>query len=240
MRQFSSVFAARLAEYVALRRKLGFQFKVQANILYAFDRHAHQKGHVGPLTTELVFDFATTELNGSTLKQARRYQVVRNFADYLATFEPDTPVLDPKAIRSSRTRPAAHIYSEAEIASLLEEAKRLSPRYPVCGTTLHAIVGLAASTGLRVGEVSRLDRVDVDLETGVLMIRRTKFAKDRLVPVHASTLEVLRHYALVRDAHYPNTDCPAFFINRRRRRYSRHTVEHEFWKLGRRIGLRGP
>ena len=57
------------------------------------------------------------------------------------------------------------------------------------------MIGLAASTGLRPGEVVGLDQTDVNLDSGVLVIRHTKLNKDRLVPVHPTTLEVLRVYA---------------------------------------------
>ena len=68
------------------------------------------------------------------------------------------------------------------------------------------LVGLLASTGLRSGEALRLDRADVDLVGGVLHIRKTKFRKDRLVPVHATTLAALRKYARHRDAAFPGAE----------------------------------
>lgn len=239
MKPFVSCFAERLSAYVGMRRNLGCVFQLQAYILGKFDRYAFEHGHQGPLTSELVFDFATANADVSPFEQARRYQVLRNFANYLAVYEPATPVLDPLAVRAARTRPPAHIYSGAELDQLLTEARQVSHRHPIRGVTLHAMVGLAASSGLRVGEVVRLDRADVDLETGVLSIRQTKFAKDRLVPVHPSTLDVLRRYAALRDAYYHDVECPAFFINLRKQRYSRHTLECDFWHLGRRTGLRG-
>jgi integrase len=57
------------------------------------------------------------------------------------------------------------------------------------------LVGLLASTGLRSGEALLLNRADVNLINGVLHIRKTKFRKDRLAPVHATTLDALRTYA---------------------------------------------
>jgi integrase len=44
------------------------------------------------------------------------------------------------------------------------------------------IFALLYGLGLRVGEVSRLCRKDVDLDGQLLIIRQTKFGKDRLVP----------------------------------------------------------
>ena len=58
---------------------------------------------------------------------------------------------------------------------------------PVRAMVLTPLIGLLASTGLRSGEALRLDRADVDLTGGVLHIRKTKFRKDRLVPVHSTT-----------------------------------------------------
>jgi integrase len=63
-----------------------------------------------------------------------------------------------------------------------------------------ALIGLLASTGLQSGEVVRLDRSDVDLTNGAVLVRRAKFRNDRLVPVHPTTRAVLRRYARERDA----------------------------------------
>ena len=59
----------------------------------------------------------------------------------------------------------------------------------VSNVALRAMIGLAASTGLRPGEVVGLDQADVALDTGILVIRRSKLDKDRLVPVHATALD---------------------------------------------------
>lgn len=237
MRPFMSCFAPRLNDYVALRRGLGFQFKVQAELLIRFDRFAHARRHEGAITAELIIAFATSG-SVSEVHQSRRYQVVCNFAQYLANFEPATPLMDPSFIRRPRQRPVPHIYTDDELRRLLEAAKKVSRPHPVRGATVHAMVGLGAATGLRISEVLRLDRKDVDLRTGVLSVVRTKFNKDRLVPVHATTLEVLLRYAELRDAHFGQVASPAFFLNLRARRYARTTAQLDFWRLGRAAGLR--
>jgi integrase len=57
--------------------------------------------------------------------------------------------------------------------------------------------------------------VDVDLERGILYIRRTKFGKSRYVPVHASTVAALKKYAEVRDRAFPAPLIPAFSFPRK-------------------------
>lgn len=240
MKAFQSVFAQYLESYVGLQHGLGLKFSAQADLLHAFDRYVQERDYHGLLTQQLAMDFATHDRGITRIGCARRYQVVRHFADYLATFEPRTPKLVLKALTAPRMRPPVHIYTEDELVRLLHGARHIAPRYPIRGITLHAMIGLAASTGLRISEVVRLDQPDVDLAAGVLHIRHTKFAKDRLVPVHPTTLAVLRNYAAVRDAAYAGCDCPAFFINMWRQRFSKHTLQLDFTRVACKVGVRPP
>jgi integrase len=48
---------------------------------------------------------------------------------------------------------------------------------------------------LRLGEVLRLRVADVDLDRGVLTVRKTKFGKDRLVPPALPLVQRLQKYA---------------------------------------------
>ncbi len=238
MKRFSSKYANRLANYVALRRSLGLKFSNQESILHAFDRFLISDGNDGPITQELALRFASADPLASDKRCARYYQIVRNFSDYLATFEPHTPRLDPRALHAVRRRSPAYIFSESELEQLLALAQTVSAKNPIRGATLHAMIGLAASTGLRIGEVIRLDRKDVDLQSGVLTIICTKFYKDRMVIVHPTTLDVLRDYEALRDLTYPHCDSQAFFINTRRCRFAQHTLRLDFWRMLCQMGIR--
>ena len=240
MRTFSSALADQLAAYVKLKRALGYQFERQAEHLHAFDEHLVQRGHTGPVTQEIVFAFATDDPSSSMDQRARRYHVVRRFCEYLATVDLQAPALDPHAVPRFNARPARHILTDEELARLLLEARNISQHYPLRGVTLHAMIGLAASTGLRRGEIVRLDNADVDLESGALLIKKTKFKKDRLVPVHPTTLDVMRTYAALRDCARPGRSDPAFFVTIRRKRFNPNTLQQQFCMAARRAGLRAP
>jgi integrase len=236
MSAFESCFGARLEAYVALRRGLGFSFSSQAALLRAFDQYVQAREYRGPLTQALAAAFATT--TAAVEVSARRYEVVRHFAEYLAAFEPATPVFDRRILRRKRVQPPATILSDAQLITLLEAARGLSPGHPLRGLTIYTVVGLAASTGMRRREVSQLDRADVDLKTGVLVVRQTKFHKDRLVPVHPTTLGVLQEYATRRDAWWPDCECRAFFLNGAGRRLLPGGIDYAFSALTRHAGLR--
>lgn len=67
---------------------------------------------------------------------------------------------------------------------LLALARELPDRNrgPHRGATYHAIFAVLYALGLRVGEVSRLELGDLDLDRQLLWIRNSKFGKSRLVP----------------------------------------------------------
>ena len=102
------------------------------------------------------------------------------------------------------------------------------------------LFGLLAVTGLRINEALHLDRCDVDLEAGVLVIRRTKFGKSRLVPIHPTTQEALRAYGEARNRIIPKPDIPAFFVSERRTRITEWSTRYTFAVVSRTIGLRAP
>jgi integrase len=241
MSRFASVFAEHLTGYVTLRRRLGCVFSVQEETLRRFDRFVHAQQHRGLLTEDLVRAFAVaTPERPSRAVAYTRYMTVRAFAEYVATFEPRTPQLDPKAFAYRKWRRPPYVFTGEELDRLLQAASRYSRHHRVLSLAVHAMVGMAASSGLRLREVVGLDVPDVDLDQGVLMVRRSKFDKDRLVPVHVTTLDVLRGYAAIRgDIRHP-ADEVAFFLSTRGRRFMRANVEDIFRALVARLDLHPP
>jgi len=78
----------------------------------------------------------------------------------------------------------------------------------------------------------------VNLEEGILKIRRTKFGKSRLVPVHESTRQVLMDYARKRDRAVRAPTQVAFFLSERGIRVTEWATRYNFAKVSREVGLR--
>ena len=93
---------------------------------------------------------------------------------------------------------------------------------------------------MRLSEAMALERDDVDLDTGVLTVRLTKFGKSRLVPLHPTTSAALRSYANRRDAHLGPRCGSTFFVAEQGGRLLHQYVHRVFWRLSREIGLRRP
>ena len=101
-----------------------------------------------------------------------------------------------------------------------------------------AILETLYATGMRVGETLRLDRGDVDLDDGLLVVRDSKFGKSREVPLHKSAVKALRSYAERRDELCPQASTDAFFLSATGTRVLYCNFHLAFLSLVREAGLR--
>jgi len=201
---------AELANYLAVRRALGFKLRRASLLLADFVGYLEANG-TDTITTENAFAWASLPVNASSDWWGYRLSVVRAFARHLHAIDPVHDVPPTGLLPAKTHRATPYLYSDANIAALMAAARQL--RSPLRAATFETLVGLLAVTGLRIGEALRLDRDDVELTFGVLRIRQTKFGKSREVPLHPSTVEALAAYALRRDQLCPRPREQAFFVS---------------------------
>ena len=210
----------RIDDYLAERRRLGFQLRSHDTLLAGFARYVTARQHQGPLTAEIMVDWARQGVSRPTPPSswAVRLAKVRRFARYLKQFEPDTEIPEEAVFGPEPGRLTPHVFHEEEVVALLAAARQLGPRSSLRPATYETLFGLLASTGMRISEALHLHDADVDLRHGVLTIRQTKFAKSRQLPVHPSTVEALERYRRKRARHlHATTDMP-FLISSRGQR----------------------
>jgi integrase/recombinase XerD len=189
-------------EYLRLRRGMGFKLEVDETHLRRFAAFLAER-KTNHITTELALEFACANEAVGVVGRVGRLVSIRGFARHLHAFEPKHEIPPTGLIRRGKTRAKPRLCSKPELSRLLAtaldvdatETRGLRP------WTLHALFGLLAVTGMRVGEAITLRRGDVNWEDAVLTIRGGKFGKSRMVPVHGTTLKVLRDYARRRDRH---------------------------------------
>ena len=219
----------RIDDYLAERRRLGFQLRARDTFLAGFARFVASRHHRGPLTVEIMTQWVRQGKGGqgSPGTWARRLAKLRHFIGYLKQFEPQTEIPEASIFGPEPGRVAPHIYREEEIVELLAAARRLGPRASLRPATYETLFGLMASTGLRVSEAIHLHDADVDLKQAMLTVRQTKFAKSRQLPLHPSTVEALARYRRQRARHVPTTADSPFFIGSRGRRLGQPLGERQ-------------
>jgi integrase len=228
-----------LDDYIALRRALGFQLRLPARSLRNFVAfvEANQATYI---TTALAMRWATQPPDAQPATWAWRLGMVRRFASWRRVTDPRTEIPPEGLLPYRYYRSPPYIYSDEEIERLIRAAAKLPSAKGLRAHSYATLFGLLSVTGMRVNEALTLDREDVDLDQGLLAIRRTKFGKSRLVPVHVSTRDELKHYAERRADVFPRAATPAFFLSERGTRITEWSARYTFAKISQQFGLRAP
>jgi integrase len=230
----ATTMAERVEEYLAYRHALGYQVRIEGLLLRSFARFADGERHSGPLTTDIALRWARLPEQAARLYQARRLEIVRALARYLAPREPRTEVPPRGLLGPAHARRLPFIYTEGNVAALLDAAQALAPAGGLRPHTYKALLGLLACTGLRISEALALRSDDVDCSAGTLTVRQSKFHKSRLVPLHPSAVGPLRAYAADRDRRHPTLRAGTFFVSEAGRPLAYGTVRQTFHGLLRR------
>jgi site-specific recombinase XerD len=180
-------------QYVAFRQALGAVFRGESFCLRRFARLVGADVNVTEVCREHVSNFLGNGTTGrswhvkhGTLSVFFRYAISRGHVGLSPM-----PTVIPRAL----PRFVPYIYSREELQRLLLATdcyqRIANTMQPI---TARAVLMVLYGAGLRVSEALALDVGDVDFGDGVLRIRRTKFFKERLVPIGPGLVKALVEY----------------------------------------------
>lgn len=175
--------------YLATRHAAGFELKSQCYLLRSFARFAaaRREKHI---RTATAIDWASRTV--SVAQRDARLKAVCRFARYLSAEDRRHELPPSRHFGYRKTRPLPHIYSRQEIHRLMDAALKLEPPHSSPAKTFVTLIGLLAATGLRISEALNLQLSDVT--PNGLLIRKTKFQKTRLVPLHHTVAAHMERY----------------------------------------------
>src|SRR5260370_226377 len=228
--------ANELDRYLSIRRSLGYELALAEKLLRKFIAFADGED-AKYLSTDLFLRWQTSFGRANRQTWSQRLGVIRLFAQWVhgldAGHEVPPDGLSPSRIR--RGRP--YIYSAEEIRRIIDAAAELPSANGIRGLAYATLFGLIAVTGLRISEATSLDVDDVDLENGVLTVRRGKLGKGRLLPLSESAKIRLTVYSKERDRLLGGRPT-SFFISKDGRRLSVARAQYYFAYVCQNIGLR--
>ena len=217
--------------YIALRQSLGFKLRDTARHLKAFARFAVAKGDTHIRTATAVA--WATEAPSPSARHIRLRDVI-HLARFLRAEDAAHELPPATLFPDQKVRPLPYIYAPEEVARIVAVASRLRRTYPLRREVYTTLFGLIAATGLRVSEA--LDLCFDDLRpNGVLLIRRTKFGKSRLVPLHPTMADALDSYLDRRRRLFVTDD--HMFLSAGNRRISASMVNYTFRRVVRLAGV---
>jgi integrase/recombinase XerD len=230
-----SGLADAVAEYLRVRRAMGHKLARAEELLGQFVAHLDAVGAT-TVTVENAVAWATTPAGAGQAWMGIRLGVVRSFAAWLQARDPSAEVPPPDALGPRRIRRAVpYLYTDAEIAVLMETAGRMSRGLQ--RHTFPALIGLLAVTGMRLSETIGLDRDHVLWDEARLLIQGAKFGKSRYIALHPSSLEALAYYARRRDRLVRVPRSPSFFVSNTGTRLISQNVQRRFRLVAQRSGL---
>jgi integrase/recombinase XerD len=216
--------------YISLRQTLGYKLDDLSSNLNAFARFAAYRGDTH-IRVSTAADWATEASSPHTCYI--RLRDVARLARFLHAEDPTHEVpTNPFCAPTRRRLP--YIYAPAEIVQLVAAANRLRSSYPLRRQVYGTLLGLIAATGLRISEALDLRLYDV-LADGVLQIRRTKFGKSRLVPLHPTAAKAFDRYLEQRRQLAVTDD--HVFLSAGNQRIASSMVEYTFRRILRLAGI---
>ena len=224
-----------LGDYLSVRRSLGYKLKDEGHLLSDFVAHVERSG-ASFITTLLALAWAS-RVGVTVNRQAKRLSVVRSFAKYVRTLDPRTEIPPPDLLPLHQSRTTPYLYSDEDVQGLITAARDLHGR--LRSFTYVTLIGLLATTGIRVGEAIALDCSDVDWRDGLLVIRQGKLRKSREVALHPTTKAVLETYRHERDRVFPRSRAVSFFVSEGGTRLLRQNVHATIFGLIDQAGLAG-
>jgi site-specific recombinase XerD len=241
--QFGSFLGDMLRRHVELMRAIGYRYEAQSARLLRFDRFLQGRPELaGQPPKVLLQQWAAQSRTPNAAWECE--QTARTLERAWRRLDPAVELARPdraleRCAKQQQRRP--YIYSPQELRLLLETARRFpSPLAALRPHALHTMLVLAGCAGLRLGELARLDLGDIDLEAGVLEVRKTKFFKSRTLPLSGSVTAILREYldARRRAGAPQDGDSGLFWHQQAAGRYSRVMIEKLLVEVLRRAGLK--
>jgi len=226
-----------LDEYLAMRRALGFQLDKLEYLAGGFVDWLATRGQTGSFTIADAVAWARLPHQAAPVWWGIRLGAVRTFAAYQHARDSAVPVIPARLLPATSNRAEPYIYSQQDLDALLAACPRAF-RHGFLADTMHAIVGLLAATGMRIGEALRLAVPDITPDTdsggGLLLIRASKHGADRLLPLDSSAITALAAYRDLPARRHarPAPDGP-LFVTRDGTGYHRSTIELYFQRLAR-------
>ena len=202
MNKFKSFLAPQLQQYVIYRHNLGYSMKASLSHLKTFDRYLMQKQAEQVLLQPSFFMAMQADLKIEPRSVNNIVASVRVFFNYLVRTGAynQNPLKDIPYLPENDIMP--YIFSPEQVNHLLSAVsnriRKVSQRRYLKDLSGYMAMVLLARCGLRIGEPLRLKLNDYRFDEKTIYIEKTKFKKDRLIPLPQSVAIELENYLAAR------------------------------------------
>jgi len=239
---FESFMAPQFNQFAAYRKQLGYEPDGIRSVLLDFDRYLQKRAvpdltHLTPafflkLRASIHEDPNTVNRVLSGLRALFAFLVRQG----LYTQNP----LDDIPARGQRYF-VPFIFTMLQTDQLLQavcQTIRHRPRYFLFDVAMYLSILLMARCGMRINEPLRLRQDHYRPDEGTVYIEKTKFRKDRLIPLPAAVRKELDDYLRLRQLFGADNQSPYLLASKKQRGFHENQVRYVFHRAVEAIGIR--
>jgi integrase len=237
---FESFMAPQLQQFAAYRKQLGYEPDAIRCVLLDFDRYLQKHAdNLSQLTPAFFLKLrATIHEDPNTVN--RVLSGLRALFAFLVRqgLYTQNPLVDIPA-RAQRYF-VSFIFTMPQTDQLLQavcQNIRHHPRYFIFDVALYLSVLLMARCGMRINEPLRLQLEHYRPDEATLYIEKTKFRKDRLIPLPKAVQKELDDYLRLRQLFDADNQSPYLLASKKQRGLHENQVRHVFHRAVEAIGI---
>ena len=223
----NKTFADVVNEYIFEKRATGFEFtKGEQTLRRIVELQRETDGFRPRLSQKLVDRWIEKTAWESETNRSHRISTLRGLGLFMKRVGYEAVVIPTRLASLKDYAYTPYIFTERELGLVLGGVDRLCAN----SFSLHSklvfplVFRILIGCGTRIGETLLIERKDLDLETGSVVLRNTKNHKERLILLAASLTERFRAYSASTQSIRRFADSPWLFPNHDRTPYSAYTA----------------
>lgn len=243
MKPFESIMASHIEPYLAYRKSLGYRSMPARYYLLLFDRYLvdnnadwddfhprfflEMRGRI-PLEPTTV-NHILSMVRGCFRFLVRRGELTHN------------PLKDVPPLKENTVVP--FVFSPEQVDQLLDVVSRRirkNENFFLTDLAIYLVMLLMVRCGMRISEPIKLLRRHYRRDDATIFIEKTKFGKNRLIPVQKDVATQIENYLSVRETLRSHDDNPYLLAGRKQKHIADTTLRYVFHDAVKEIGLRQP
>jgi integrase/recombinase XerD len=244
MKPFESVLNSELEDFIAYRKGLGYRDRQIRSPLRFFDKYLQKQADPSSIWNPHFYLDFRKEIGDEPSTVNSTLSAVRCFFEYLKRKDHhlNNPLKDVPGLQRQPFIP--FIFSPEQVDMLLDKLcgriRRHTQRAFLKDFSEYLVILLLARCGMRISEPLHLKLTDYRPDEKTIYIEKTKFRKDRLIPVPLSVARQIDNYLSCRAALIEHDINPYLFIGGMRKRLGDHRIRVVFHSAVRQIGIDSP
>uniref|UniRef100_UPI002615C6F7 tyrosine-type recombinase/integrase n=1 Tax=Desulfobacula sp. TaxID=2593537 RepID=UPI002615C6F7 len=231
MKRFNSFLAEQMEAFIEYRLQLGYSATMIVYSLRLLDQYVIKKNATWASFDPLFFIRFRADLNHEKRSINMSFRLIKMFFNYLLRKDliHDNPLLEISELKENQIIP--FIFSPEETNLLLNaiiKQIRTTEAFYLADFSAYLAFLLMARCGLRISETRNLLKTNYRADERTIYIEKTKFKKDRLIPIPEAVACEINNLLNVRRLFLYEEDNPLLLANKYQNGFSWMSLNRRF------------